>query len=86
MMDKRARFIRSRWNFAKVFAPFFTVIILLIAASRLFPTVDGGLADDWRLIPVAIGLALLVWLLAEISRRWFNFMLGEPACKWWWQE
>jgi hypothetical protein len=79
---KHRKFILGQWRAARLFAVFSVVLIPLITWANLSRAIERGDPFDWRIVLLAAGLVAFAILLAEATRRWFNFMLNSDECTW----
>ena len=69
-----------------MFAALSIVIAPLFAWSKLSNDEATSHGESWQIVSLSIGILIFSVTLVEVIRRWFNFMAGEQACRWWWQK
>lgn len=66
------------------------VLSLVLILSVLMPLMWGWTSDNYLGLQAVIqsfGItAMFCALVGELIRRWYNFQLGKPVCKWVWQK
>ena len=65
------------WQFVRVITIIWVIVLMVILATLYF---DKSLGSQ-ELIAAPL-MTAFACALAEICRRWFNFMAGEQICKW----
>ena len=79
---KNEAFIKKQWIIARIFA----IVLLLMVPFNVFASfVDAqqqGVAPPWDDLQIGLSILLFGFALLEVSRRFFNFMLGNDTCSW----
>lgn len=65
-----------------MFGFFWVAILPLIVIANFLDAHERGVTLPWKLLPMGIGMLLFGIAIVEVSRRWFNFMLGSDVCTW----
>jgi hypothetical protein len=66
-------------------AIFLAAVVPLMVTSQFADAHERGAAPPWEQLSIEIGMLLFSMALAEVLRRWFNFMLGNEDSLWRWQ-